>query len=147
MLAKLNHLGAVTSIALYVLYIVMFCLRLLGLSKYGHWLASLQFLSIIPFIYLLVKAPQFERPTFYFIQIGLMLFFLLIELFLDYIWIIEFRQIRWMVIIYVTLFFAATGGLLGIISKMENRVWIVVGIGIYLIMVALAFISRAVTGL
>lgn len=128
MFAKLNLIGAVTSLALYVLYILMLCLRLLGLPEYGDWLASLQFLSIIPFIYLLIKAPQLERPRLYTIQIGLMLFFLSVDLLLDYIFNFEFRQTRWMVIVYVTLFFAATGGLLGVISLMENRVWKIVGI-------------------
>ena len=40
-----------------------------------------------------------------------MLAWLVVEALLDYILKIDFRQVRWMVISYVTLFFAAAGGI------------------------------------
>jgi hypothetical protein len=126
---------------------MMFVLRLVGLSELGHWIASLQFLSVFPLVYLLVKASKFDRPFLYFLQICLFLTFLFIELIIDYILKFDFRQTRWMVIIYVTYFFAATGGLLGLISLMERRLWIISGIVLFMIMAAIAFISRAVTGI
>ena len=76
-----------------------------------------------------------------------MLIFLLVELLLDYILKIEFRQVRWMVITYVTLFFAATGGLLGVVAYAENRGWNVIAIILFLVMAVLAFVQRAVTGM
>jgi hypothetical protein len=47
----------------------------------------------------------------------------------------------------VTLFFAATGGLLGVVAYMANRAWIVSAVILFLVMAALAFIQRAVTGM
>jgi hypothetical protein len=76
-----------------------------------------------------------------------MLIFLMVELFLDYLLNIEFRQVRWMVISYVTLFFAATGGLLGVVAYAANRAWIVSAVILFLVMAALAFVQRAVTGM
>jgi hypothetical protein len=52
-----------------------------------------------------------------------------------------------MVISYVTLFFAATGGLLGVVAYAANRAWIVSAVILFLVMAALAFIQRAVTGM
>jgi hypothetical protein len=147
MLEKTNRLGAVVTLALYTLYILMFVLRLLGRPQSGHWLASTQFLSVIPLVYLLLKAPQLKRPTLYYIQISLMLLFLLVELLLDYILRIEFRQTSWMVITYVTFFFAATGGLLGVASHVKERTWKAAAIILFLVMAVLAFVQRAVTGM
>ena len=147
MLAKANLVGAMTAISVYVLYSIMFGLRLLGFPELGHKVASIQFLAVIPLIFLLVTAKKLDRPAMYSIQLILMLFVLLIELMLDYVLKYSWREVRWMVITYVTLFFAGTGGLLGVIVKMENRFWLLTGVGLYLIMAILAFVSRAVTGI
>jgi len=98
-------------------------------------------------IYLLVRASKFDRPFLYILQIYLFLTFLIIELIIDYILKFDFRQTRWMVIIYVTYFFAAAGGLLGLVTLMEKRSWSIVAIILFFIMGALAFISRAGTGI
>ena len=82
----------------------------------------------------------------YYVQICLMLGFLLVELLLDYVLKIEFRQVRWMVISYVTLFFAATGGMLGVAAQ-SGRAWTVTAGILFLIMAVLAFVQRAVTGM
>ena len=147
MLEKTNQLGVIVTLFLYVLYILMFGLRLAGREQFGHWLASLQFLSIIAFIYLLFKAPQLDRPFLYILQISLMLLFLLVEFILDYLLKLEFRQIRWAVISYVIFFFAATGGLLGLVSAVKDRLWTIIAVILFLIMAVLAFISRAVAGI
>jgi len=147
MLERTNLLGVVVSVAIYILYILMMVFRLLGKPQYGHWLASAQFLSVITFVYLLLKTPPLERPLIYYVQVSLMMIFLLIEFLLDYILKIEFRQERWMVITYVTLFFAATGGLLGVVAYAEDRVWMVTAIILFLVMGVLAFVQRAVTGM
>lgn len=144
---KINLIGAMTTISVYCIYILMFVLRLVGLSELGHWVASLQFLSVIPLVYLLLKASKFDRPFLYLLQICLFLSFLALELIIDYVLKINFRQTRWMVITYVTYFFAATGGLLGLVSLMENRFMTISGIVLFLVMGVMAFISRAVTGI
>ena len=146
MLEKTNLLGAYVTISLYSLYILMIIFRLLGRSQLGHWLAALQFLAAIPLIYLLIKAPQLERPLLYYVQIGLMLIFLLVELLLDYIYLVDFRQVSWMVISYVMLFFAATGGMLGVAAN-AGRTWTYTTVIFFLIMAVLAFVQRWVTGM
>lgn len=146
MLEKTNLLGAVTAIAFFVSAILVFTFRLLGKPQYEHWIGYFEFFLAIPLIFLLVKAPQLERPTLYYIQIGAMLAWLGLEALLDYILKIEFRTVRWMVIGYVVLFFAGTGGLLGVASN-AGRGWSVAAIILFLIMAVLTFIQRAITGM
>lgn len=147
MMEKTNLLGTAVTVSLYALYILMFLLRLLGKPEWGRWLASLQFLSVIPLVYLIVKAPQLNRPVLYYVQISLMLFFLILELGVDYILQVDFRQNQGMVIAYVTLFFASTGGLLGVAIQEEGRFINAVVICLFLVMAGLAFVQRVVTGL
>jgi len=117
------------------------------MSELGHRIASLQFLSVFPLVYMLLTASRLDRPYLTILQIGFFLSFLVLELVIDYILKFDFRQTRWMVITYVTYFFGATGGLLGLISLMEHRSWIISGIVLFMIMAAMAFRSRAVTGI
>lgn len=143
---RMDLLGGIVAVSLYSLYILMFVFRLLGQVRIGHWIASLQFLAAIPLVYLLIKAPQLGRPGLYYVQIGLMLVFLLVELLLDYIYQVNFRQVRWMVISYVILFFAATGGLLGV-AAYAGRTWTLTTVILFLVMAVLAFVQRALTGM
>ena len=146
MLERTNRLGAIVAVAFYATVIIMCIFRLLGRPQYGHWFASVQFLMVLPLGYLLLTAPQLERPVLYYVQITLMMVFLLVELLLDYILMIDFRQVRWMVIGYVTLFFTATGGMLGV-AAYGGRTWTIAAVILFLVMAALAFIQRAVTGM
>lgn len=141
-----NLLGALVTVGIYFLYILLIVFRLLGKPDVGHWLASIQFLTVFPLVYLLIKAPKLERPALYYLQIGLMLIFLLVELLLDYILLIEFRQVSWMVISYVMLFFAATGGMLGVAANAGRR-WTLSAVILFFVMAVLAFVQRAVTGM
>ena len=75
-----------------------------------------------------------------------MILYLLGELLLDYILELPFRTVRWQAIAYVTLFFGATGGMLGVAS-LAGRGWSVTAIAIFLVMAALAFIQRSITGM
>lgn len=141
-----NLMGAIVTIGIYVLYILLCIFRLLGEPEIGHRIASVQFLATFPLVYLLWRAPKLKRPSLYYIQIGLMLLFLLVELLLDYIWMIEFRQVSWMVIGYVMLFFAATGGLLGVAAN-AGRWWTMSSGILFLVMAVLVFVQRTVTGM
>jgi hypothetical protein len=146
MLEKTNLLGAVTAIAFFVSAILVFVLRLLGKPQYGHWLGYFEFLLAIPLIYLLIQAPQLGRPTLYYIQIGCMLAWLILEALLDYILKVDFRNVRWIVISYVVLFFAGTGGMLGVATN-AGRGWSIPAIILFLIMAVLTFVQRAITGM
>jgi hypothetical protein len=50
-----------------------------------------------------------------------MLACLIVETILDHGLKIDFRHIRWMVISYVVLFFASTGGMLGVATNAGRR--------------------------
>jgi len=143
---KLNFIGALTAVAFFVSAIQVFTFRLLGKPQVGHWIGYFEFALAIPLIYLLIKAPAAHRPTIYYIQIGAILLWLVVELLLDYILKVDFRHTRWIVISYVTLFFAGSGGLIGIATH-AGKGWSVASIVLFLIMAVLTFVQRAVTGL
>jgi len=145
-LEKMNLLGAIVAVAFYVSAILVFGFRLLGKPQYGHWIGYFEFLLAIPLIFLLLKAPLLNRPALYYIQIGCLLAWLVLEALLDYILMIDFRNVRWMVISYVVLFFAGAGGMLGVASN-AGRVWSISAIILFLIMAILTFVQRAVTGM
>ena len=75
-------LGALVAVAFYVSAILVFLCRLLGKPQFGHRIGYFEFLLAIPLVYLLVNAPQLERPALYYLQIGLMLAWLLVVTFL-----------------------------------------------------------------
>ena len=146
MLENTNRLGAIVTVAFYVSAILIFVFRLLDMPHFGNWIGYFEFLSAIPLIYLLLKAPQLQRPTLYYIQIGCMLAWLVVEAILDYILKVDFRNVGWMVISYVVLFFAGTGGML-VVAANAGRGWKFTAIILFLIMAALAFVQRAITGM
>lgn len=141
----LNLIGAITAIAFYISAIAVFVFRIAKKPKAEFWIGILEFGLGLPFIYLLLRAPEFQRPVLYYIQIGCMLVWLIVELFLDYILKIDFRKTQWMVISYVVLFFAGTGGLLGV-SSYAGSLWGIASIILFLIMAVLTFVQRKVTG-
>lgn len=146
MYEKMNLLGAMTAVAFFVSAILVFLFRLLGRPQYGHLMGYFEFLLIIPLIFLLLTAPQLHRPVLYYIQIGCMLAWLIVEVLLDYVLKIDFRNVMWMVIIYIMLFFAGTGGMLGV-ATYAGRSWSIASIILFLVMAVLTFVQRAVTGM
>jgi hypothetical protein len=146
MLEKMNLLGAVVAVAFYVSAILVFTFRLLGKPQYGLWIGYFEFLLAIPMLYLLLTSQQLERPALYYIQVGCMLAWLAVEALLDYILKVDFRNIRWIVISYVVLFFAGTGGMLGVAGN-AGRGWSILAIILFLIMAVLTFVQRAITGM
>ena len=75
-----------------------------------------------------------------------MILFALVELIIDHILELDFRSTQWAVILYVMFFFGATGGMIGLAAQAGRR-WVTVTSLIFLVMAALAFIQRAITGL
>lgn len=143
---KTNTLGASVAVTFFISAILVFTFRLVGMPQVGHWIGYLEFLLAVPLIYLLFSAPQLHRPTIYYIQIGCMLAWLIVEALLDYILKINFRNTNWMVISYVVLFFAGSGGLLGVAAH-ASRNWRITAIILFLVMAVLTFVQRVVTGL
>lgn len=142
----LDLMGAWVAQVIFLMTIAVFVFRLAGLPRWEHWAGAVLLLTAIPLVYLLIRAPGFGRPRLYYVQIGLMLAYLAVELVLDYAAKIEFRQVRWMVITYAVLFFAGTGGMIGVASH-AGRPYAISSVVLFLIMSALAFVQRALTGM
>jgi hypothetical protein len=143
---KANVLGAVLAYSIFITVILIFIVRLMRRPALEHGLGLALMISAVPLVYLLAVAPSLRRPAIYYVQIELMLAFLLVEFLLDYVLKIDFRSTRWMIIAYVMIFFSGTGGMIGVASQ-AGRGWTVPAIVLFLVMTALAFIQRAVTGM
>jgi len=141
-----NLIGAVTALAIYALTMAVFIARLADKPRLEQGLGVAVILLAVPLVYLLLAARTRPRAPLYFVQLSLMLLFLLAELLLDYVLRIDFRSVRWMTVGYVTLFFAGTGGMLGVASH-AGRSWSYAAIVMFLSMAALAFFQRARTGM
>jgi len=139
-------IGAVTALAIYALTIAVFVARLADKTRLEQGLGIAVILLAVPLVYLLLAARARPRAPLYFVQLSLMLLFLVVELLLDYVLRIDFRSVRWMTVVYVTLFFAGTGGMLGVAAH-AGRSWSYASIAMFLSMAALAFFQRAKTGM
>jgi hypothetical protein len=139
-------LGAVTANAYNLLAIGIFIARLMGRPHVGFWLGILALCSVAPLTYLLCLAASTGRPAIYFVWLGLMILFQIVELTLDYVLGLEFRTVRWATIAYVMLFFGATGGMIGVAAQ-AGWPWAWITSLTFLAMAALAFVQRAKTGI
>ena len=143
---KVNIFGASLSLIILVICCLIFVFRLMGHQKVEYWLGLILILMVFPLTFLLINAKQFHRPPIYYIQIAIMIAFLILELFLDYIYKLEFRKVPWIVVIYLVFFFGGTGGMIGIASQ-AGRDWMIAAAALFLIMTILAFVQRAITGM
>ncbi len=91
---KVKFLGAFTAVIILSLCSLIFIFRLLGYQKVEYWLGIILIFTAIPLVYLLFTANQFHRPTIYYVQIGIMIGFLILELFLDYVYKIDIKASR-----------------------------------------------------
>jgi hypothetical protein len=138
--------GAITVNAYFICISAMFISRLAGRHDVARWLGRASALALIPLAYLLITAFSTGRTVLYFIQVCLALAFLLAEFLIDHVYHIEFRNVRWATISYVTVFFAASGGMIGIASQAGHWYTAFTAIN-FLAMAVLAFIQRKRTGL
>jgi len=141
-----NLVGACVANIVNVFLISLFIARLFDRPRIEYWLGIIIILSIVPLTYLFITAIGMKRPVLYFIQIGLMMTYLVVELMLDYVLKIEFRKTQWMVIPYIMLFFSGTGGMIGVASH-AGKIWTIITAISFLIMTVLSFVQRFVTGL
>jgi hypothetical protein len=146
-LARISDLvGAITANVYMLLIIVMFVSRILGWLEVGRWVGVASSLVLIPLIYLFIVGFKTDRQAIYFVWLALMILFALFELIVDDILRVDLRSVQSVVIPYVMFFFAATGGMIGLASQ-AGRPWTIVTPVMFLIMAALAFIQRSVTGI
>jgi hypothetical protein len=143
---KMDLLGAIVAHIIYVSSIITFTSRLLFGVQPGHWIGMPILLMVFPLAYLLLKAPKLNRAPLYYIQVGLMLTWIVVLFLVDYVLRLEFRQTQWAVIGYVVLYFAGAGGMIGVAAE-AGRGWTVSAVILFLIAGILAFVQRAVTGI
>ena len=74
-----NIVGAIVANLINVLVIAVLIARLSNRPKIEYWLGIILTLSIVPLAYLFITAIGFKRPFLYFIQIGLMITYLVVE--------------------------------------------------------------------
>ena len=141
-----NLLGGIVAVFIYSLIILVFLARLAACETFESVLGVVLIALIVPLLYLVFAARGAGRPTLYFIQLGLMIAYLIVELLVDYIFKLDFRNVRWMTITYVMLFFAGTGGMLGVASH-AGKGWSYASIALFLVMAVLAFVQRRITGM
>jgi hypothetical protein len=138
-------LGAIVAHVIFLSSILTFLSRLFWGVRPGHWIGYPLLLMAFPLAYLLLKAPQQERPRLYAVQVGLMLACVILIFLLDYVLKFEFRQTQWMVIAFVMLYFAGMGGMIGVAAAAGTG-WAISAVILFLIAGVLAFVQRAVTG-
>jgi hypothetical protein len=138
--------GAITANVYMLLVIALFAARMTGRLELASCLGLASFLVVIPLVYLFVTGLRTNRRPIYFVWLGLMFLFALVELIIDHILELDFRSTQWAVILYVMFFFGATGGMIGLAAQAGRR-WVTVTSLVFLVMAALAFIQRAMTGL
>ena len=143
---KANLVGAITANAYMLLIIAVFTVRIVGQVEAGRWIGIVSSLVLIPLIYLFVVGLKTHRRAIYFAWLTLMSLFALLELIVDDTLQVDFRSVRWAVVPYVMFFFAATGGMIGVAAQAGKR-WTRLTCAIFLIMAAMAFVQRGVTGM
>ena len=146
MQAKLDSLGAIVAHVIFISSIITFASRMIFELKPGHWVGTPLLLMALPLGYLLLRAPEFNRPSLYYVQIVTMLVWLLVLFLVDYVLKYDFRQTQWIVISFVVLAYAGMGGMIGI-AALAGRGWMTSAIILFLIAAILGFVQRAVTGL
>lgn len=146
MIERLNLIGAITAMVVFASSIVTFSSRLIFRIGPGHWIGTPLLLMVFPLAYLLISAPGVNRPVLYYIQVGLMLLWIISLFLIDYVFKYDFRQTQWMVITYVVFYFAGMGGMIGVAS-LAGRPWGIASIVLFFVALILAFVQRAVTGI
>lgn len=143
---RLDLLGAAVAIVIYVSSIATFTGRMVFGLPAGHWIGTPLLLTVVPLGCLLATARSLGRRPLYSIQLALMITFLVVLFLLDYVLAVEWRDTRWAVIGFVTLYFGALGGMIGVAAEAGRR-WMLSAVGLFMTTAVLAFVQRAVTGL
>jgi len=143
---RCDLLGGIVAISAFLFADAVFIARMTKNPKVEWVFGLFLLLLVIPVAYLQVSAFYLPRPRIYFVWIGLFSLYLLIELLLDYLFKVPFRDVHWQVILYVTLFFGSFGGMIGVAS-LAGRPWGFVATIGFLSTTFLAFVQHHVTGL
>ena len=142
---KTALIGAITAHIIFISSITTFLSRMIFGTQPGHWLGIPILLMVFPLAYLFIVAPKQKQPVLYYIQVGLMLLWIIVLFLVDYLFQVDFRQTQWMVISYVILYFAGMGGMIGVAAE-AGRGWTISAVILFFLAGILAFVQRAVTG-
>ena len=142
---KMDLLGAIVAHIIFISSIITFCARMFFGTQPGHWIGIPILLMAFPLVYLLIRAPAVNRRPLYYIQVGLMLAWLVVLFLIDYIFHYDFRQTQWMVISFVVFYCAGMGGMIGVAAE-AGKGWTISAVILFLVAVVLAFVQRSVTG-
>jgi hypothetical protein len=142
---RLNLLGAVVAHVIFISSIITFSGRMLFDLGPGHWIGIPILLMAFPLAYLLIVAGDLGRRPLYYVQVGIMLVWLIALFMIDYVFSYDFRHTQWMVISYVVVYFAGMGGMIGI-SALAGKAWTRSAVVLFFIAGILGFVQRAVTG-
>ena len=82
---RLDFLGAIVAHIIFISSIITFASRMIFGLKPGHWVGIPILLMVFPLGYLLLKAPEFNRPFLYYLQVSIMLVFLIVLFLVDYV--------------------------------------------------------------
>ena len=138
---SIDLLGSIIANVNNILLIGIFLARIYKYSKIENWLGIIFILSIIPLTLMLLESFAFSREGLYYVQLILMMSFIVLELILDYLLKIDFRQNRSFLIPYVTLFYASSGGMIGIASH-SGKQWTIITVITFLLMAAASLIMH-----
>lgn len=132
---NINLLGAIVANVNNIILTLLFIARIYKYPKAEYLLGILFMLSIFPLLFMLVNSLGTKKEFLYFLQLILMIGFIVIEFLLDYLLKIDFRQNRNYIIPYITLFYASLGGMIGIGSH-GGKHWTAITIITFLLVVA-----------
>ena len=142
---SIDLLGAVIANINNLLLIAIFAARIYNYPKVEYWLGLIFIVTIIPLTMMLVKASAYDRNWLYFLQLSLMIGFIVVEFLLDYLFKIDFRNNCAIVIPYVTLFYASLGGMI-VVASQCGKTWSVITVITFLLMTASSLIMHFRTG-
>lgn len=138
---SINLLGSVIANINNILLIFLFLARIYKYPKFEYWLGVVFLLSIVPLTYMLIKAVESKRAIIYFVQLSLMIGFIVVEFLLDYLLKLDFRQNQNYVIPFLILFYASLGGMIGIASQ-SGKQWTVITVITFLLMTIISLIMH-----
>ena len=142
---NINLIGALIANLNNILLLFIFVSRIYKYQKVEYWIGIVFILSIIPLLLMFVKAFEMDRHLLYFIQLSLMIGFIILEFALDYLLGVDFRNNQNIVIPYITLFYASFGGMIGIASQ-AGKSWAIVTVITFLTMTFLSLFMHFKTG-
>jgi hypothetical protein len=138
---SINLLGSVIANINNILMIFLFLARIYKYPKIEYWLGVVFMLSIVPITFMLIKARESNRAILYFIQLSLIIVFIVVEFVWDYLLKLDFRQNQNYVIPFLILFYSSFGGMIGI-SSHSGKQWTVITVITFLLMTTVSLIMH-----